>query len=289
MYAVHLVGHEVALGVERQRKEDAFGVHNLGVVEQRRVQGILDSLLHTVHPLPQSGADDGHTAILQRLLHIGKVDVDGAVLADNLHDAARGHGERVVGHGERVEQLLSGIDGAQAFIVHNHQRVDILAYGVHAVERLKNLGTTLEHKGNRHDADGEDAHLLGHARHHGAGSRAGAAAHTGRDEHHLRAVVEQFAYVLNAFFGRLLGLLRVVARAQSLSDARAQLQLHGDGRVSQRLVVGVAKGEGHALDALAIHVADGVSSTASHAYHFDDALVVIVQCHKRHYVICHSI
>ncbi len=44
-----------------------------------------------------------------------------------------------------------------------------------------------ELEGPRHDADGQYTLIARHPRHDGCGARAGAAAHAGGDEHHVRA------------------------------------------------------------------------------------------------------
>ena len=52
--------------------------------------------------------------------------------------------------------------------------------------------------------------------------------------------------------------------------------MHGHGRVVQCLAVGVAKHERDIVDALVIHVVDGVSATATHADDFDEAAFFLV-------------
>ena len=64
------------------------------------------------------------------------------------------------------------------------------------------------------------------------------------------------------------------ARAQSLRQFCAQLQLHRRLRKLQRLQVGVGGDELHAFDLGADHAVDGVRSAASHADHFDPRAVL---------------
>ena len=69
------------------------------------------------------------------------------------------------------------------------------------------------------DADGEDAHLAGDARDHRRRAGAGAAAHAGGDEEHVRAV-DRLADAVDRLFGRRLARLRLGAGAQA---GRAEL------------------------------------------------------------------
>jgi hypothetical protein len=62
--------------------------------------------------------------------------------------------------------------------------------------------------------DGQDAHLLGHARDHRRGAGAGAAAHAGGDEQHVRAR-DRLADALHGQLRALAALVRLAAGAQA--------------------------------------------------------------------------
>ena len=81
----------------------------------------------------------------------------------------------------------------------------------------------------------------------------------------VRAVVEAAVYFLDAFLCGLACLLWHVTCSESVLS---QLQAVGDGRVEQRLAVGVADEEVYFVNTLAIHVVCGISSATTYAYNF---------------------
>ena len=94
-----------------------------------------------------------------------------------------------------------------------------------------------------------------------------AAAHTGRDEHHSGAVVEEFLDFIDTIQSSLTATLRAVTG----SEALAELEFVGHGRVAQRLLVCVTKYVGDIVDALVVHVCHGVTAAAANSNHLDDA------------------
>ena len=101
----------------------------------------------------------------------------------------------------------------------------------------------------------------------GSSAGAGAPTHTGGDEHHLGAVVEHFADLIDALFSGLSGAFGTIAGAETFVS---QLQAVGYGRVGQCFGVGVADHKVDIVHAGAVHVVDGVATTATHTNHLDD-------------------
>ena len=118
-----------------------------------------------------------------------------------------------------------------------------------------------------HHADGEDALVargLGDDR---RSAGAGAAAHAGGDEAHVRAFERRLDFVERLLRGGAPD-LGPRAGAEPLGDAQAELDAAvGGGRV-QRLGVGIGDDEIDALDVGAHHVGDGVAARSADA---DDA------------------
>ena len=67
----------------------------------------------------------------------------------------------------------------------------------------------------------------------------------------------------------------------------AQLQMDGDRRVVQRLIIGITQYEGNIVDAFAIHVVDGVATTSTNTNHLDDAIFFFGLAKVEQYVIIH--
>ena len=86
----------------------------------------------------------------------------------------------------------------------------------------------LEEERLGHHADGERAELLGEPRHDRRSAGAGAAAHAGGDEHHVRAR-EVFADPLDVLVGRLAADLRIGAGAEPLGDLSPSCSLTARG------------------------------------------------------------
>ena len=117
-------------------------------------------------------------------------------------------------------------------------------------------------------ADGQDALVargLGDDR---SGAGAGAAAHAGGDEAHVRAF-ERGEDFVDRLFGGGAADLGPRAGAETLGDLEAELDAAIGGRVVERLGIGVGDDEVDALDVGAHHVGDGVPARAADADHAD--------------------
>jgi hypothetical protein len=63
----------------------------------------------------------------------------------------------------------------------------------------------------------------------------------------------------------------------------AQLKLNRYWRMLERGTIGIAHGEGYALDAFMVHAADGIAATTTHANHLDDVLHQVLNGTKVQY------
>ena len=72
---------------------------------------------------------------------------------------------------------------------------------IYAIEGLIYLSIALKFERDRHDADGEDTHILRFTGDDGRCTGSRSAAHTGGDESHLRAILQHIANIIYAFFG----------------------------------------------------------------------------------------
>ena len=146
----------------------------------------------------------------------------------------------------------------------------MLRHLLHTVERLVDFLVALEAEGDGDDANSEDAQVFRLTGNDGRCSSACSSTHTGRDKGHASAVVEHVAYVFDAFLSGLTGPFGFVAGSQSLFS---QLQMNGHGAVVEGLVIGIAEHESDIVDAFAVHVVDGIASTATYANDLDDAFL----------------
>ena len=121
------------------------------------------------------------------------------------------------------------------------------------------------------DADGQDAELLGALRDHRSGAGAGAAAHAGGDEHHVRAG-EMIADLVDHLLGRGAADVRLRAGAEALGDLNAHLDDALGLRQGERLRVGVGDDEIAAEQAGRDHVVDGVAAGAADTEYGDPRL-----------------
>ena len=119
-----------------------------------------------------------------------------------------------------------------------------------------------------HDADGQDAAVargLGDDR---SSAGAGAAAHAGGDEAHVRAL-ERGDDLVDRLFGGGAADLRPRAGAEALGDLEAELDAAVGERGVERLGIGVGDDEIDALDVGAHHVGDGIAAGPADADHAD--------------------
>ena len=205
------------------RDQQAAGALHRGFVEQR----IGDGRLGRLDGAAVAGGFAGAHHRLAHLAHdradVGEVEVDQAFLDHQVGDAGDARVEHLVGHGEGVGEggLLVG-DEEEVLIGDDDQRVDaglqFLDAGVgdaHAPGALE-----LERLGD--DADGEDAGLARGPRDDRGRPGAGAAAHAGGDEDHVRA-----RQVIGDLVDRLLRRgasdLRLRTGAEALGDGDAHL------------------------------------------------------------------
>src|SRR6185437_2221656 len=119
-----------------------------------------------------------------------------------------------------------------------------------------------------HNGNSERAKFARQIRNYWRGATACASAESASDEHHVRAIerFEDFVRVLESRFTPHLG---IRAGAEALGELRAELQFQRRLRKLERLQVGIAGDEFHALNLRANHAIDGVATSAAHTDDFD--------------------
>src|SRR3972149_2938435 len=198
---------------------------------------------------------------------VGSVDVPGH--RDQLADALDALSQYVVGHQERLDhrRLLVG-DGQQPVVGDDDEGIDLLLEAGHALVGVALALGPLEREGPGDDGDGEGAQVLGDLRHDGRGAGAGAAAHAGRDEHHVGAF-DRLLQLIAGLLGSLAPALRVAAHAEAPRDPVADANAALGVAAHQRLRVRIYPHELDAQDARIHHAVDGVAAAAADAYHLD--------------------
>ena len=98
------------------------------------------------------------------------------------------------------------------------------------------------------------------------GTSAGAAAHTGSDEHHLHLVVEDGIDLVEVFLGQILANDRLAAR----SETGAELNFVGHDGVFEGFLVCVAHQEANPFNSLTVHLPHSVTPTATNTDDLDD-------------------
>ncbi len=252
--------------------EHLLGGLEVEVIEQRRLEGGLDRLLDAVGTGADSAAHQGHSAVFHHRLHILEVHVDVAALLDDLDDAPDGGGEHLVRLRESILYQLVAVVFVQLLVVDKQQAVHVLLQLVHAVDGSRERLVALVEEGECHNGHSQDALVLGHLGNHRSGSGARAAAHTGGDEEHLGAGIEDYLFdLVLALQGGVAAHDRVGAGAESAPE----LDLGRHRTAIKRLRISVAHCECAALDALAEHIVDRVAASSSDAEDLDD----FIRCH----------
>ena len=155
----------------------------------------------------------------------------------------------------------------------------MLRHLVYAVESLVDLLLALEAERDGNDAYREDVEFLRHTGDNRRSTRTCSAAHSGGDEGHLRAVAEHRLDIVDALLGSLTRLLGLVAGSESFL---AELQLHGHGRIVERLHICVAEHERHVVYALTVHVVDGIAAASTYTNHLNNS-ILFFRCTEVHH------
>ena len=251
------------------RDEEALGALQRRLVEQR----IGDRLLGGLDGAPLAGSFARAHHRLAHLAHhgadVGKVEIDQAFLDDEVDDAGDARIEHLVGHDKGLGEgrLLVG-DAEEVLVGNDDQGVDAGLQLADALLGNAHAASAFELEGLGDHADGEDPLVAGGAGDDRRRARAGAAAHAGGDEHHVRAV-QVIGDLVDRFFGGGAADLRLGAGTETFGDRDAHLDEPFGARGRKRLAVGIGDHELAAQEARADHVVDGVAPGAAHAEHGD--------------------
>ena len=212
--------------VEQRVGDRRFGRRH-GAVLARGLAGAHHRLAHLAH----------HRA------DVGEVEVDEACLDHQVGDAGDARVEHLVGHREGVGEggLLVG-EPEQVLVRDDDQRVDVLLQLLDAELGRLHAALAFEVERLGDDADGEDALLARGPGDDRRSAGAGAAAHAGGDEAHVRAG-EVLDDLVDALLGGGAADLRLRAGAKPFGDLRAELDEPLGLRHGQRLRVGVGDDE----------------------------------------------
>ena len=148
--------------------------------------------------------------------------------------------------------------------------------GVHLLQKLGDAGFGIAHaalafelKWLGDDADGENAEIARGPGDDGGSTRAGAAAHAGGNERHVRAG-QLGADRLDGLFRRRAAHIRLRAGAEPAGHLRAHLDDALGLRTGERLGIGIGDDELDAFEPGLDHVVDGIATGAADPTH-DDA------------------
>jgi hypothetical protein len=159
----------------------------LDAFQQRAGHGFLGGDAGAINAGGHGGTHHRLAHLAHHRAHVLEVDVDQARHVDDLGDAADGVAQHVVGGLEGLEHADLVAEHFLELLVEDHdQRVDMARELGHAfLGQAHALALVLEGLG--HHGHGEDAQFARHLGDHRAGTGAGAAAHAGGDEDHVRA------------------------------------------------------------------------------------------------------
>ena len=251
-------------------------------LHQRAGNGHLRGILRLVLAGGTANAHMRETRALHNGSHVGKVKVDEAGVLDKLGDAAHGFDQDVVRNlkGVRKRDLLGAgvfetVVGDDEETVHtSHQLADALL-------RLQRAAAALPRKRARHNADGEDAGVLRSLSHDRSRARAGAAAHTGGEKHHI-GTFERLGDSVAALLGGALADVGIGARALAMRQLLADLDGLLRAGNGESLLIGIDRDELHALRITGRHAVDNIVAGAADADDFDSDNVprVFVDSHS---------
>ena len=247
-------------------EQDILCAFDVRVVEQGRVDGVLDGFLGAVLAFGDTGTHDSLTAVLHDGLHVLEVDVDISRDSDDFGDASCGGGQHVIGFLEGFGEFHVAVLVTQLVGADEDERVDAFLELVDACQSLQLAATAFSLHRHGDDTHGEDAFVFGQLGHHGSGTCSSATTHTCGDEQHLGFIIEQGFNLVSAHLGGFATDVRVVAGTQfTLPKVNGGLHI----ALQQGLMVSVAKDEIDTLYAFLHHVVDGIAAATAHTDDFN--------------------
>src|SRR5437764_1887840 len=269
-------------------EEDPLGAVDRGF-QQRAGDRLFGRVLGAVVTGPEADAHQRLAGVLHHCFDVGEVEIDGARADDQVGDALHALAQHVVGDPESLFEGGLAVDELGEPVVGDHdQGVDLVLELLDSLFGGVVANLAFPAEGTGHDGDRQGALLLGHLGDHGGRAGAGAAAHAGGDEHHVR-VSAQLGELGAALVGRIAALGPVGARAQAARDLAADVDLDVGVAIVERLHVGVDRDELDALERRRDHAVDRVAAAAAGADHLDPSpavLPIALHGHTDLQVIC---
>ena len=216
----------------------------------------------------------GEPRVLHDGGHIGEVQVDEPGLPDELGDGEHRLAQHVVGDLKGVGEghlLLRGV--LEPVVGDDDQGIHLAPQVLDALLRLHHPAAPLEGEGLRHHTHGQDALLLGGLGYDGGRAGAGAAAHAGGDEDHVR-VLQGLGDLTAALLRALAAHLGVRPGPLAVGQLLPDLDLILRAGHVESLLVRVDHHKVNARDARADHAVDHVASAAAHADDLDPRHVI---------------
>ena len=249
-------------------------------------QGALHRLLRRAPPalraLRLGRTHHRHAHLAHHGAHVGEVHVDQTGTTDHFGDAGYGAMQHFIRFAEGVQHRhVLAQDLHQLLIGDDDQRVHVLRQRFDAGMRHFQA-PAFEHEGLGDHGHGQDTKLFRHFSDYRSSASTGAAAHAGGDEQHIRAV-NGFSDFLAILQRRFAPDFRIRARAQTLGDGNAQLQLHVCITLGECLRIGIGRDELHPLEPARDHVVHCITTAAAHADHFDHCILRLTIQNLKHF------
>ena len=116
---VHFLHHQFRTFAEGYVQHHLLGIEDIVVVQQRRVQGIVDGFRHTTFTFAEAGTHDGNATVFEDGLYICKVQVHRSTHGDDFCNTFGGDGQRIICLAKSIHKRKVGIYFAQTLIVDN--------------------------------------------------------------------------------------------------------------------------------------------------------------------------
>ena len=264
---VHL--HQAHVLAAGDRNDDALGALHRDAVEQRIGDRLLGGLDRPIVAAGFAGAHHCLTHLAHHRADVGEVEVDQAGHDHQVGDPADALLKDLVRHHERfLEGRVRIGDAEQILVRDDDQRIHMLLQLGDAGIGGAAAAQTFEAERLGDHADGQDPPIPGRLGDDRRGAGAGAAAHAGRDEAHVRALKRGLDLVDRLFRSGLAD-LRTGAGAEALRDAQAELDLAIGQAVVEGLSIRIGDNEVDPLNVRLDHVGDGIAAGAADPDHAD--------------------
>ena len=261
--------HQDFIRAVRDVQEHKVCSGDVAVVEQGAFQSFGNGRHGPAFATGTARAHDGGTRFTHDRLDIVHVDVDVTGQGDDFCNPFSSRAQHFVSIGEGLLQGEVAEEFAEFVVADDQQCIHGRAHRFQSFACLSGPAFSFEVEWNGYNSNRQNAEVFTSLCNDRCCSSAGSSAHSSSDKHHGGVVFQFVEHVIEVFDGGIFSNFRTAPCSLARSQGGAELDAHRNIGGLQSLVVGIAYNEVDTLDALFVHVIDGIRAAATYTDDFD--------------------